>query len=221
VGVAAFLDSLDALGALTGALDDRALLAPSRCLGWLRMDALTHLHLGLQEMLTGMVAVTDAPVTVDFASYWTGFLEQYDEPDPVPHVLSTRRMASSTMRPSGIVRRMEPFVVALRRTAAVADPEARIVFQDFVMTVDDFATTWAVEHAVHHLDITNGDPTLPPPAPAALADTRRTLVRLFGGELPDAWDDETAALKGSGRLPLDAADREALGAGADRFPLIR
>ena len=88
------------------------------------------------------------------------------------------------------------------------------------MTLPDFLTTLVVEAAVHHLDLTVDLPaTAPPPAPA-LALVRATLDGLLGRPVPVGWDDETYALKGCGRLPLDDSDRALLGDLAGRFPLL-
>ena len=68
----AVADGLRALLAAVEGLDDRALLAASRCHGWSVGDVLVHLHLGLQEMLLGLVTPADADPDADAASYWTG-----------------------------------------------------------------------------------------------------------------------------------------------------
>jgi len=49
---------------------------------------------------------------------------------------------------------------------------------------------------------------------------RRVLEGLAGGPFPPSWDDVTAARRGTGREPLTAEDRAALGSLADRFPLF-
>ena len=46
------------------------------------------------------------------------------------------------------------------------------------------------------------------------------LAGLLGCPLPDAWDAQVAIRKGTGREPLTAADRAALGDRAGRFPLF-
>jgi hypothetical protein len=55
-GRTGFLDGLQALRAVADGLDDDQLLAPSRCRGWTAGDVLVHVHLGLQEMLLGVVS---------------------------------------------------------------------------------------------------------------------------------------------------------------------
>jgi hypothetical protein len=86
--------------------------------------------------------------------------------------------------------------------------------------VPGFAATLAVEAAVHYLDLAAGLPTAPAPAPGPLALVRRVLAGLAGVPLPAGWDDVTAALTGTGRVPLSDADRAALGPAAGRFPLF-
>ena len=49
---------------------------------------------------------------------------------------------------------------------------------------------------------------------------RRVLDGLLGTPLPGDWDDRTCALKGTGREPVTADERSALGALADRLPLF-
>jgi hypothetical protein len=216
---ASLLASIDAFEALLDAMDDHRLLGFSRCHGWLAVDVVTHVGLGLGELLSGLTALTAAPPTHDAATYWEAFAGNAAN-DHVAHVVSTRRFAGGTERPSGIVRWLRPGLAGVRRAAAQADPAARVEFQEFVLTVEDFATIWAVEHAVHHLDVTAGDSLVPPPAASSLADARSTVEALLGRPVPVGWDDTDAALKGSGRVALDAADRDTLGADADRFPLL-
>jgi hypothetical protein len=49
---------------------------------------------------------------------------------------------------------------------------------------------------------------------------RRVLEGVLGAPFPTTWDDATAARRGTGREPLTAPDRVALGPRADRFPLF-
>jgi hypothetical protein len=88
-----------------------------------------------------------------------------------------------------------------------------------VLTPADFTATLVVEAAVHYLDLTVHLPAAPPPA-AALALVRRVLDGLAGQPLPSSWDDVSCALKGTGRAPLDSADRAELGPLAGRLPVF-
>jgi hypothetical protein len=64
-------------------------------------------------------------------------------------------------------------------------------------------------------------PSAPPPDPASLALVRRVLDGLAGTPLPASWDDASAAVKGTGRVPLTDEDRALLGPLAERVPLLR
>jgi hypothetical protein len=88
-----------------------------------------------------------------------------------------------------------------------------------VLTVADFLSTLTVEAAVHHLDLVVRLDR-PGPAPGPLAEVRRVLEGLLGAPLPAAWDDATAARRGTGREPLTVADRAELGPAAAAFPLF-
>lgn len=50
-------------------LDGDALLAPSRCSGWVVGDVIVHLQLGLQEMFLGLASPTGCDPDLDAASY--------------------------------------------------------------------------------------------------------------------------------------------------------
>ncbi len=67
-----------------------------------------------------------------------------------------------------------------------------------MFTPGDYLAVWAVEHAVHHLDLIS---QVPPP-PSALGLARATIEALAGEPLPAAWSDEEAALIGAGRAPV-------------------
>jgi hypothetical protein len=67
-----------------------------------------------------------------------------------------------------------------------------------VFAPGDYLAIWAVENAVHHLDLLSDAP-----APAeALALTRGTVEALLGEPLPESWSDEDAVLVGTGRMAV-------------------
>jgi len=194
-GMVAALDALaDALDALT---DDRA-LAPSRCHGWLVCDVLAHLHLGLQEMLLGTLCTTREAPDTDAAGYWQASPPRTDpDADDLDGLVFARRLAAAYRRPTGLLAHMRPTVLGLR-TAVGTLAAGAVRFQGHVLSTGDFLATWAVEIAVHHLDISVGDP-----APAALGLARRTVEAIAGSPLPDLTDAEVA-LAGFGRVPAPA-----------------
>src|SRR6266511_3030844 len=123
-------------------------------------------------------------------------------------------------RPSGVVRHLHLTTGAALRQGRAAIPDQRLEFQGHVVTMEVFLAIWAVEAAIHHLDVTVELPDAPLPPPASLAVTRETLDALLGEQAPAGWDDTTYALKGTGRLALTGEEARALGPLAARFPLF-
>jgi uncharacterized protein (TIGR03083 family) len=217
VGRAGFLDGLQALRAVVDGFDDEQLLAASRCRGWTTGDVLVHVHLGLQEMLLGVVSPADRPPDTDAASYWRAPPPATDAgTDPVGQVQFVRLLGAAYRRPTGLVAHLRPTADALAATVT-ALPAGVVAFQGHAMTTGDFLATWAVELAVHHLDL-GAELTLAPPAPAALTLARDTVETLAGATLP--WDDETAVLLGSGRGRPDARQAGEAGTAAGRLPVL-
>ncbi len=217
-GAAAFLGQLDTLVAAASALDDDELGAASRCRGWLVGDVLLHVHLGLQEMLLGLLDPTDAEPTHDAAGYWTAEVPRTDpDTDALAGARFVRLLAAAYRRPRGIVAHLRPTADGLVRAVRAA-AAGSVRFQGHVLATGDFLATWAVELAVHHLDL-GRELDLPDPHPGALRTARDTVQALVG-ELPAQWSDETAVLVGTGRLPLNDRLRAQAGAVADRLPAL-
>ncbi len=198
----AFIGELDLLLALAAGLDDHQLLAASRCRGWTVADVLTHVHLGLQEMLLGIVSPTDAAPTVDAASYWSQAPTSNDEASGTDHVRYVRLLTSAYQQPSGSIRHLTVTGRTLVR-AAILLPESALDFQDHVISTGDFLATWAVELAVHHLDL-GVELIIDAPAGAALDLARATVEELAGGPFPSQLSDQDVILIGTGRVPSPA-----------------
>jgi hypothetical protein len=190
----ALLAELDSWQQLLGAFDDVG--APSRCAGWNCGQLLVHVHLGLHEVALALLDVREpGPVTIDAAGYWTKY----------PRTTDTERQdrmleGFAASYPSGVAlaQHLGETVEALRRGVAGC-PEGRIAFQDFTFGTGDFLGSWAVELAVHHLDL---DVIGSPPTASALALTRACAESLVGDRLPATWDDATAVLVATGRVPV-------------------
>lgn len=201
----AFVSELTLLLDLASGLTDDDLLAASRCRGWTVADVLTHVHLGLQEMLLGIVSPTDAAATVDAATYWsTAPPSNDDELSATDHIRYVRLLTSAYRTPAGGVRHLELTGRILSRAAYRTPTMTNVDFQGHVITSGDFFATWAVELAVHHLDLT-AVLFLEPPTAASLRLARQTVHELAGGELPTTLSDLDAVLIGTGRLapPVD------------------
>ncbi|TQM45310.1 maleylpyruvate isomerase N-terminal domain-containing protein [Pseudonocardia cypriaca] len=215
-GRTGFLDGLKALRATADGLDDGQLLAASRCRGWTVGDVLVHVHLGLQEMLLGVVSPTDRAPDTDAASYWSTPTGLRCAAGPVGHVRFVRAMAGAYRRPTAIVAHLHPTADALAAAVEVL-PDGVVATQGHAMRTGDFLASWALELAVHHLDL-GAELTLSPPAATALALARTTVEELAGGRLP--WDDDTTVLIGTGRVPPDEEHVTQAGPLAAHLPVL-
>jgi hypothetical protein len=211
-GRTACVDSVDAFVRAAESFNEYELLGASRCHGWSRLDAVTHVVAGWQEMLGGMVSTVDDEATVDAATYWPAFATEYSTGDPVPVLVAQRRRTSTYARPASAMAELRDVAAAVRR-GVVSFEDHRRLWQGHVFAAGDFLAIWAVENVVHHLDLLSDEP-----APAsALRLTRATVEALIDQPLPDDWDDERAVLIGTGRLPVP--DGEGAVA-ADRLPAL-
>jgi hypothetical protein len=187
---------VDEFAAAARSVDDMGLLAPSRCVGWSRLEVVVHVRMGLAEMAVGTTLRTDAAPDHDAASYWHSHPDDRDD-DQVPHILWLRRVASAHSRPSGAVTHLEA-VAEAAKGAVRAMPTGAAEYQGKRMLTGDFLATWVVELAVHQLDLALDD------EPSGTDWARQTLEALAERPLPAALDDHTAVLVGLGRIPCPA-----------------
>lgn len=185
--------ALDGFGRAAERLDDLQLLDPSLCRGWSRLEVVTHVRLGVEEMAVGTTGRTSEAADHDAATYWESHPDDRDE-DPVPHLMWLRRVAGAYGRPSAAVAHLRQALDAASH-AVRALPEGVVAFQGKRMTTGDFLATWVVELAVHALDLDLGD------QPTGLDWARRTIEAVAGADLPGELDDRTAVLVGLGRRP--------------------
>jgi uncharacterized protein (TIGR03083 family) len=186
--------AIRALLTAANGLDDQELLEPSRCPGWSRLNALMHVHLGLQDMLLGMASPTEAEPDVDAASYWRTDPPSNDgDADPIDHFGFLYRFSSAYRRPHQAVGHLRHTAETLAAAVERMTP-GRLRFQGHVLDSGDFLATWATEVAVHHLDLDLAADA-PGPDPEALRLARRTAETLAGGPIEGA-DDVEATLRG-------------------------
>ena len=197
-GKQAFEDSVVAFLRTVDGLSDHELFGHSRCHGWLRLDVLTHVLGGWQEMLLGFVRQVGSAPTVDAASYWTAFEQDMADEDPIAVLMTQRRRSDAHPSPAGLRAQLRDVSEAVLHGARTMTDQPRL-WQGHVFTAGDFLAIWAVEDAVHHLDL--DVPRDTPPA-AALSLCRRTIEALVGTTLPVAWSDVDAVLAGTGRIPV-------------------
>lgn len=182
------------------------LLAASRCHGWTRLDVVVHLITGWQEMLGPMTFGVDDEPTVDAASYWPAFAAAYGSGDPVSTLMSQRRRTAAYARPASALDQLREVSEALARGVESFDDRHRR-WQGHVFTAGDYLTVWAVENAVHHLDLDLGGEAAGPVPTSAMSAARATIEALVQEPLPPRWSDRDAVLIGTGRsgLPSDTA----------------
>lgn len=218
-GAAVLREQYRAITDLVTGLDERALLGRTRCIGWTVQDLLFHVLLDAQRALVTFATPSEDEPDRDRVSYWTEFDPKRAGDDELDHAVFVRRAAAAYGRPSSLVTHWRHISDAAARAAASC-PHRNVATQGHVLAVPDFVATLVTEAVVHHLDMTLELPDAAPPPPAGLAVVGQTLDGLLGTAPPEHWDDVTYALKGTGRLPLDATDRAALGDAADRVPLF-
>jgi hypothetical protein len=186
--VTAFLRAVDGF-------DEMALLGSSRCHGWTRLDVVVHVLGGWQEMLGGFVSPVDGDPTVDAASYWPVFAEE-EAGDPLVTLMAQRRRTGSYSRPGSARDHLHDVADAvLRGIASIAD--GRYLWQRQVFTAGDFLAIWAVEDAVHHLDLLTEEPV-----PGSALELARATIEALAGPFPESWGPEDVVLVGAGRRPV-------------------
>ncbi|MEU2711387.1 maleylpyruvate isomerase N-terminal domain-containing protein [Streptomyces sp. NPDC007205] len=208
----------EAASAVVAGLGDEESWLPTGCTGWAVRDLVFHCVTDAQRALVALHTPARGPVDRDAVSYWQDW-----RPDTVGAANGRRwvRVNASMFldfrQLQGLYRET---VSAAVHAAEAADPAQHVATQGHVLTAGDLLTTLAVEATVHHLDLTVRLPDAPGPVPEGLAAVRATLDGLLGRPgLPD-WTDEHYARVGTGRAVLTEAERAALGAAADRFPLF-
>ena len=210
-GRAACADTIDAFLRAVDTFSEYELLDTSRCHGWSRLDVVTHVLAGWQEMLGGMVSPVDDEPSVDAASYWSAFATQYATDDPVPVLMSQRRRTSAYARPASATAELREVAATVRRGVGHFQ-DRPCLWQGHVFAAGDFLAVWAVEDVVHHLDLLSDEPA----PPNALRLARETIEALIAQPLPGVWRDEEAVLMGTGRLPPP----DGLRAVADLLPAL-
>lgn len=185
---------------------------------WTVHELLAHLLIDARRALVALSTPADSLPDTDRVSYWRGFRPQ-DTDGARAHVAFVRAISAAHPDPAALVAEWVETSRAAAHACRVAEPDV-LATQGHALTTDDFVHTLLLEAVVHLLDLTAAVPDAPEPPAAALAQVRQVLESLARGPLPAAWDDLTAVLKGTGRSPLDDADRAALGDRSGLFPLL-
>jgi uncharacterized protein (TIGR03083 family) len=212
---------VERLAETVAGLTDADLVAPTRCSGWLVAHLLAHMRLGLAEHATSFAepAKPGEHADRDYVSYWRDF-PPAAEPPGYGGVRFHWANASAYTTADGM---RGHFADTARAAAGLTRraPEGSYRIQGHVMDAADILAMWTVEWVIHQLDLTAHLPGgRPAPSADAVALTARTLDGLLGRVPRPGWDDVTYILKGTGRVPIDEADREHLGDQAAAYPAL-
>ncbi|MFJ8142265.1 maleylpyruvate isomerase N-terminal domain-containing protein [Streptomyces sp. NPDC096013] len=215
----------DVLRAAYGAFDavvmtitDEQSWLPTGCAGWSVRDLVFHCLGDAQRGLVALHTPAERTQDRDAVTYWEDW-----RPDPVGAANGrrfTRVVASMFLRVDQLCELYSETAAAVVNAAASAAVDQPVATQGHVLNAGDLICTLAVEATIHHLDLVVSLPDAPGPSPEGLGQVRRTLDGLLGRPVPVPWDDAQYARAATGRAPLSDADRDRLGADADRFPLF-
>jgi len=213
----ALADAYGGLTRLLTSLTEHDLRRPTHCAAWNVAELTYHLLLDAQRALVAFATPAPGPATRDAVSYWQGYAGS-DPEHAARGAEFVRVSAGAHGSPLTIVERWAETANAAVRAASRAS--GLVATQGVVLTVPDFLDTLTTEAVIHHLDATATLPAAPLPATRPSAVVFRTLRGLAGADLPDSWTTPESILKATGRIPLDAADREALGPLTEKLPLL-
>jgi hypothetical protein len=204
------------LARTVGSVDEHDAWRPTDCVGWTVRDLVLHLLADAQRGLVALAMPSTSEPDCDAVSYWVDAPSGHD---PEYRELRAVRTIASTYGLEPLKRQYEETSQAVVALAERSAPAAVVPTQGHSLRVDDLLTTLVVEAAIHHLDlVAHWDRR--GPAPETLAVVRRTLDGLLGHPVPLGWDDVTYARAATGRAILTDQERTALGADADRLPLL-
>ncbi len=211
---------VERLAEVVAGLSDADLVAPTRCAGWLAAHLLVHVRLGLAEHAVSFAeaARPEEAADRDYVSYWRDW-PPAAEPATYGQVRFDWATGSAYATGDSLRRHLTD---TARQAAGMSRqaPAGDFRFQGHVMATQDILAMWTVEWVVHQLDLTAYLPDARlAPTDEALALAVRTLNELTAGaQRPMSWDAATYVLKGTGRLPLDHAERAFFGDRAGSFP---
>jgi hypothetical protein len=199
-----------AYGALTDVVaglgdDDR--WTETGCPGWAVRDLVFHLRADCLRALVALHTPVAGPADCDAVAYWRQWGSDADTDE---EILRGTRVEASPY-PWGALRRLygEAATAAVHAVGG-ADPAAVVGTQGWALTVDDLASTLAVEATLHHVDLVRHLPGAAGPSPKGFAEVRRVTEALLERELP-GWPDERVALVATGRAVPTDQERTDLG----------
>ena len=196
--------------------DDFAL--PTRCEPWDLKELAAHLWRSLYRIPVALDDAAPAEADTDGVTYWRSY-DPADSPTIAEHARET-----AASHPSGrsLADAFAQVCTEAVERARAERPERIIrVWWGPTLRLDEFLKTRVLETVVHGLDMTAALGSDPVASEDGLALVAETLTGLLGAAPPTGWSTIDLAEKGTGRVPLTAADEDALGPLAEAFPLLR
>jgi uncharacterized protein (TIGR03083 family) len=226
--VDALIAQLGALVELVESLSDDDFRSPTRCPGWTVAELVAHCE-GILIRLVGENAIAvDRPAETDRVGYYRfdphGPREGDDTGRTFSEVVRDRVLDEAAGRSPAELRAALDQSVRDAIDGIAELPGDRVIHRSghAPMTYGEFVISRNVEFVVHTMDLAHavGRPELGVPASEAVVV--EILDALLGTPCPAtvAWASETYILTATGRRPLTAEERAALGDLAARFPLL-
>jgi hypothetical protein len=195
--------SYSALSDVVGRLDDEAAWTATGCTGWAVRDLVHHLHADAVRALVAVHSPAQAPADCDRVRYWADW---GSDPEADERTRRWTRLEAGLFSWPGLRDRYVEAAAAVVHALASADPADVVTTQGHALTVDDLASTLAVEATLHHLDLVVSLDAPGPPT-EGLAEARRVVAALLGSQASVAgWTDLRVALVGTGRATVTAAE---------------
>jgi hypothetical protein len=135
------------------------------------------------------------------------------------NVEATRRYAA-TVHPDAVVALLVDASNEASKTFSAHDADQWMKAGGRALTVDDYLRTRVMSVAAHGVDVAITLRREPWTTPQALAVLHPVLIDLWGQLPPASWTDQDLLEIGTGRRPLTGVDRDSLGSGAARIPLL-
>jgi uncharacterized protein (TIGR03083 family) len=207
----------DRFGATLAALSPDDWQRPTRCPPMDLRRLTAHALRGAERIIEFLGRPpTDPPADVDAVSYF-----RYDPAVVGPDVVRRAAEAAGSRTGAEIAALWAttwPDALALADKHLDDDPILASPLGK--IRLSEYVRTRVVEVGVHAMDVRDALGEEPDPSPEGVAVVCGVLAGLLSAEPPPGLDGVRFILTGTGRAPLDAKERKALGPLVARFPLL-
>jgi len=201
------------------ALPEEDFTRSTRCPAWDVKGLVGHLWRDVDRLATCLDLEPASEPTCDGASYFRAYDPVADAPSIAEQSLEVAdRYDGGAAAVAAFDEHRRACIAAVRPLAAERLVRTRIA----TMRLDEFVKTRVLELAVHGLDLADALACAPWISLGGETVTVAILEELLAGPLPSSIARDPVGFidRGTGRRALSDADRAALGALADRFPLL-